>query len=74
MRVRELKAKLENFPGDMEIAILDGFNGGGCPRTINLGPQIQEWDEIYQHQAAYDYSDLDTKEGLSIVVMGFGCY
>jgi hypothetical protein len=37
MKAHELAKTLLAGP-DKDIMILDGFNGGGIPRTINLGP------------------------------------
>jgi hypothetical protein len=77
MKISELIAELREFDPDMEVVILDGFNGGGQPRTINFGPA--EWDaEILEEMAGIDceldYSDIDSQPGTSIVVMGYGCY
>jgi len=38
MTVGDLIKELMKFGFDAEIAIRDGFNGGGIPRTINFGP------------------------------------
>lgn len=77
MTVHELITELQKFDKTLEVAILDGFNGGGQPRTINLGPQL-EGDEAARRNG-YDktnrnYSDLETYRGNTIVVMGYGCY
>ena len=47
----------------MEIAILDGFNGGGEQRKLNLTPHIRTASD-----------DVSTESGSDIVVMGFGSY
>ena len=65
MLVRELIKRLKQFNPDDEVTILDGFNGGGDKRIINLGPiesTIGEEDEC-------DDNSRDT-----IVTMGYGCY
>lgn len=71
MKISELISKLEsakNTDGDLEVVILDGFNGGGEPRTINLVSKrnVDDKDE-------YDTDDIDTKSG-DILVIGYGCY
>ena len=40
MNVKELIECLNDFEPDMEIAILDLFNGQGLPRAINFPPQL----------------------------------
>jgi hypothetical protein len=50
--------------------IIDGANGGGYPRDINLGPKegtIDSNDEDYT-------ADCDGRVGESIVIIGYGCY
>jgi hypothetical protein len=41
MKVGELIKELGKFLPEQEVMILDGYNGGGVPREINLGPHIQ---------------------------------
>lgn len=65
MNVKQLIERLREYPPEMEVAILDGFNGGGAPRTINLGPTMR---------CEGDYEDLKSKPGTNIVVMGYGSY
>jgi hypothetical protein len=77
MKVKDLIDDLMDFDPEMEVAILNGFNGGGQPRALNFGPTI--WDketleEMAEFDMSPDYSDLDVKEGTEIVVMGYGCY
>lgn len=77
MKVKDLIAELSSLDPDMEIAVLDGFNGGGQPRALNFGPTV--WDketleEMADLDDSPDYSDLSVKEGTEIVVMGYGCY
>lgn len=77
MKVADLIKELSALDPNMEVAILDGFNGGGQPRCINFGPTT--WDkETLEEMAEFDdlpdYSDLSVKEGTEIVVMGYGCY
>ena len=63
-----LIAKLSKFPAGTEVAILDGFNGGGSPRTINLGPV----EHIVKRDS--DCDDIETPIGGTIAVIGYGCY
>lgn len=77
MKVRDLINSLSALDPDLEIAILDGFNGGGQPRCINFGPTTwdqETLDEMKDLEMDLDYSDLDVEEGTEIVVMGYGCY
>lgn len=66
---RLLEAKKEH--GNIEVTILDGFNGGGKPRTINIGPVVETIPNPNNH--GRDTEDIATKEG-SYVTIGFGCY
>ncbi len=77
MKIRELIEDLMRYDPELEVAVLDGFNGGGQPRALNFGPSL--WDdeqlqEMKEFDVAPDYSDLSTPEGKSIVVIGYGCY
>ena len=65
MNVQQLINRLNEYPPDMEVAILDGFNGGGDPRTINMGPTLR---------SEGDYEDIKSKPGTPILVMGYGSY
>lgn len=65
MKVKDLIEYLKLYPPNLEVAILDGFNGGGVPREINLGPT---------NMTLRDETDLKTKIGKEIIVMGYGCY
>lgn len=42
LTVRNLIDLLSKFDEDLEVMILDGFNGGGNPRRINIGPVLDE--------------------------------
>lgn len=76
MKVKELVAMLLEEDQESEIAILDGFNGGGQPRKINFGPVVHDPKdpEIDWPHEMNDYSDLDTPDGEKIVKLGYGCY
>jgi hypothetical protein len=77
MTVGDLINKLSAFDARTEITILDGFNGGGIPRTINFGPILfdpQDKERTFNGDEMQDYSDLDTPSGQKIIVMGYGSY
>lgn len=77
MKVKELIKRLASYDPEMEVAILDGFNGGGQPRKINFGPiewNAEDLEEMKDFGDSPDYSDLDVKPGTPIVIMGYGCY
>lgn len=70
MKVGQLIKALEAFDAKKEVMILDGFNGGGTPRTINLGPALREVTESDADEA----SDCEGLIGQTVVRMGYGCY
>jgi hypothetical protein len=77
MKKSELIKILNKIEGDFEITILDGFNAGGIPRTINHGPIY--WNPLdrqhtFDGDERQDYSDIDSPSGTPIIVMGYGCY
>jgi hypothetical protein len=77
MKVSELIAELSKCDPDMEVVILDGFNGGGQPRTINLGPckwDAETLEEMADMDMEPDYSDIYSEPGTPIVIMGYGFY
>lgn len=77
MKVSQLISQLQGLDPDMEIAILDGFNGGGQPRTINFGPlawDTESLEEMKDFDMSPDYADLESAPGTPIAVMGYGCY
>lgn len=43
--VGDLIAKLQKFPPELPVRVLDGFNGGGCARLINLGPVLHDQED-----------------------------
>lgn len=67
----ELIKALEKFDPNLEVAILDGFNGGGEPRAINFGPHVESNKDAW---IKLDYRDLESDENSPIIVIGFGCY
>ena len=71
MKVYELIAELLKFPMcQVELMILDQGNGGGCPRTVNLGPTTLEITSDHELGSA----DCEGKVGEIVLVIGFGCY
>ena len=70
MKVKNLIKKLSKFDQESEIMIMDGFNGGGCPREINLGPTYHKIGQKEEDECS-DCEDIVDKV---IVVMGYGCY
>lgn len=73
MKNKDLIEFLMKHDPEIEITILDGFNGGGCPRSINFNTKF-EGVAAFDGDEMADYSDLDTKEGNPIIVLGYGCY
>jgi hypothetical protein len=55
---------------DAEIMILDGFNGGGSPREINLVHPSYDITEADASEAA----DCEGIVGQTVTVLGYGCY
>lgn len=71
MIVRELIERLQTLDQDREIMILDGFNAGGYPRTINIPPSDHEIQRI----DILDCGDCEEMPiGHKVYVMGYGCY
>jgi hypothetical protein len=70
MTKAQLIRRLSDVDDDIEIMILDGFNGAGNPREINFGPtpvQITEED-------AEATADCEGLVGEAVFVLGYGCY
>lgn len=70
MNIRELIERLSEYPEESEVMILDGFNGSGFPREINLGPTTR----IITRSDEDNTADCDGVVGYEIVIMGYGCY
>lgn len=70
MTVEELRNRLVHYHPETEVMILDGFNGGGEPREINLGPTLQTITE----ENADNGADCEGKVGKKVLVIGYGCY
>ena len=70
MKVKELIDWLSAEDPDAEVMILVGFNGGGIPRTQNVGPTTREITAEHAKNAA----DCEDLVGQTVVVLGYGCY
>lgn len=70
MTVKELIEQLVRFKPDIEVMILDSFNGGGYPRSINFGPIKNTITEDMANATA----DCEDRVGNDVIVLGFGCY
>ena len=71
MTIRELIEHLSQFDEDINVMILDGFNGDGNKRDINFNPsilrKITEKDEK-------ECGDCNDRVGEEIVLLGYGFY
>lgn len=71
MNIKQLKEHLNRFPDEMEVMILDGFNGQGNKRTINFTPSKSR---IITEQEDNDLGDCEGKSGKEVVILGYGFY
>lgn len=74
MNIKELINRLQKFDPQLEVTILDSFNGG-MPRTINFVPTLfdpSDNSQTFEDDTAQDYSDIRTPVGMPIVIMGYG--
>jgi len=69
MTCEELIKRLRSFPADSQVMILDGFNAGGCPREINVGPHPR----VVSEKDAEESADAEALVGETVVVLGYGC-
>lgn len=67
MRIKELIAKLSQYPQETEVMINER---GGCPREINIGPLTRA---ITQGDAD-DGADCEGLVGVEVVIIGYGDY
>jgi len=70
MTVEDLIKRLKTLDKNRDIMILDGFNGGGYPREINLGPTTH----IITKEDEKECGDCEGKIGKKIYIMGYGVY
>lgn len=69
MSVKELIDHLSQFDENLEVMILDGFNGGGNKRSINYSPD--EPITVAENEKGHD---CEGKTGKKVVILGYGCY
>lgn len=71
MNAKQLIEHLSQFDENTEVMVLDGFNGGGNKRDINLTPSnlrnISEDD-------AEECGDCEGRVGEKVIILGYGCY
>ena len=65
-----IQALLKRGDLNRPCMVLDGFNGSGTPREINLGPV----ERTVTAEDAEASADCEGLEGQTVVVVGFGCY
>ena len=70
MKKRELLQRLAKYDKDREVMIMDEFNGGGAPRTINFGPVCTTVTD----EDVDETSDCEGLVGQEVIVIGFGSY
>jgi hypothetical protein len=70
MTINELIQQLSEHDLDKEVMILDGFNGGGQPREINIGPT----ERVITTDNAGHCFDCEHLLGAEVIVLGFGSY
>lgn len=69
MIASELAEQLMKTP-NMDVMILDGFNGGGEPRTINFGPV----ERVITSKNEKEGADCEGRVGETVLLIGYGCY
>ena len=81
MTVGDLIDALSESNRNLPIRVLDGFNGGGTGRVINLGPHVinsAEGMDEEELEIAKEEGVRNSLEDLDIdapcVIMGYGCY
>lgn len=70
MTVAQLMERLSKLNPNMEVMILDGHNGGGHPREINLGPKVEQITTPDMEAVA----ECEERLGEEIVILGYGNY
>lgn len=69
VKVEDLIKYLSELPQGSEVMILDGFNGGGSPRKVNLFGE-----RIVTKEDAHACCDCEGLEGRSVFLLGYGSY
>jgi hypothetical protein len=70
MTVQDLIDRLSKQDPSMHVMLLDGPNGSGTPRDLNLGPVTRSIEETDADESA----DCEGRVGEEVLVLGFGCY
>lgn len=70
MTVENLIELLKQYPLNSEVMILDSFNGGGYPRSLNFGPTPR----VITSEDADESSDCEGMEGQVVALIGYGSY
>jgi len=71
MNKKQLIEHLSRFDDNVEIMILDGFNGGGNKRDINFTPSNLR---TISKKDAEDSADCEGRVGENVLILGYGCY
>ena len=71
MNVKELILHLSKFDENTRVMILDGFNGGGNKRDINLTPSDLDTITNEDAEMCCDCEDIINEK---VIILGFGCY
>ena len=69
MKVSDLISLLSELSQDAEVMILDGFNGGGFPREINMFG-----DREIAAEDVEECCDCEGKVGQTVILLGYGSY
>lgn len=69
MTKAQLIKRLADYPDDALVMILDGFNGGGRPREINLVAL-----RVVEDADAAETADCEDLVDEMVVALGYGCY
>lgn len=70
MKLSDFLEMTSGCPLDMELMCLDGSNGGGQLRTLNLTPSMVT---ITKEDAA-ESGDCEDLVGKTVLRIGYGCY
>lgn len=71
MTAKELIKHLRNYDASTEVMILDGPNGSGEPREINL--LSDELHSITKRESR-ETADCEGKVGQKVILLGYGSY
>ena len=71
MDVKQLIEHLSKYEEKTQVMILDGFNGGGNKRDINLTPTNLR---TITKEDAEESPDCEGRVGEQVIIIGYGCY